>query len=115
MTHKQAFVCWWTQALEALQKAPELADVAALALERGEGLLASPDLMASMVRAVCGQQVSSAAAKAMSSKVLQAAGCGIAMKNADPEVKESADYITRFDNEHDGLADAIELLILNGG
>ncbi len=75
MTHKQAFVCWWTQAIEALQKAPELADVAALALERGEGLLASPDLMASMVRAVCGQQVSSAAAKAMSSKVLQAAGC----------------------------------------
>ena len=47
--------------------------------------------------------------------MLQAAGCGIAMKNADPEVKESADYITRFDNEHDGLADAVELLILNGG
>ena len=47
--------------------------------------------------------------------MLQAAGCGIAMKNADPEVKESADYITRFDNEHDGLADAVALLILNGG
>ena len=47
--------------------------------------------------------------------MLQAAGCGIAMKNADPEVKESADHITRYDNEHDGLADAIETLILGEG
>ena len=45
--------------------------------------------------------------------MLLAAGCGIAMKNADPQVKESADYITRYDNEHDGLADAVEELILN--
>ena len=47
--------------------------------------------------------------------MLLAAGTGIAMKNADPEVKESADYITRYDNEHDGLADAVELLILRDG
>ena len=47
--------------------------------------------------------------------MLEAAGCGIAMKNADPLVKESADYVTRFDNEQDGLADAIEALILKEG
>ena len=47
--------------------------------------------------------------------MLLAAGTGIAMKNADPEVKESADYITHYDNEHDGLADAVELLILRDG
>ena len=47
--------------------------------------------------------------------MLLAAGTGIAMKNAAPEVKESADYITRYDNEHDGLADAVELLILRDG
>ena len=45
--------------------------------------------------------------------MLLAAGTGIAMKNADPQVKESADYITRYDNEHNGLADAIETLILS--
>ena len=46
--------------------------------------------------------------------MLEAAGCGIAMKNAAPLVKESADYITRYDNEHDGLADAMETLLFGG-
>ena len=76
MPHEREFVCWWKQALDVLSQAPELADVAALALERGEGLLASRDLMKSMVRAVCGQQVSNRAALALSSRVLEAAkGC----------------------------------------
>lgn len=39
--------------------------------------------------------------------MLDTAGIGVAMANADPQVKEHADYITERDNDHDGLADAI--------
>lgn len=39
--------------------------------------------------------------------MLDAAGTGVAMANADPQVKAHADYITENDNDHDGLADAI--------
>lgn len=39
--------------------------------------------------------------------MLDAAGIGVAMANADPQVKAHADYITENDNDHDGLADAI--------
>ena len=37
--------------------------------------------------------------------MIQAAGCGIAMRNAAPEVKEAADVITAKDNDNDGLAE----------
>lgn len=40
------------------------------------------------------------------------AGLGIAMSNARPEVKAVADWITSLDNEHDGVAEAIEKLLL---
>ncbi|MDE7016787.1 MAG: Cof-type HAD-IIB family hydrolase [Lachnospiraceae bacterium] len=36
--------------------------------------------------------------------MLEAAGCGIAMANASPKVKEAADVITGLDNDNDGLA-----------
>ena len=39
--------------------------------------------------------------------MIQAAGCGIAMANAAPEVKEAADIVTRLDNDKDGLADCM--------
>lgn len=39
--------------------------------------------------------------------MIQAAGCGIAMINGTDLVKESADVITRFDNDNDGLAEFI--------
>lgn len=39
--------------------------------------------------------------------MLDAAGTGVAMANADPLVKAHADYITEKDNDHDGLAEAI--------
>lgn len=44
--------------------------------------------------------------------MIQAAGCGIAMLNADEEVKAIADVITKYDNAHDGLAHFIEDSIL---
>lgn len=36
--------------------------------------------------------------------MLEAAGCGIAMLNASPEVKKAADAVTLQDNDNDGLA-----------
>lgn len=39
--------------------------------------------------------------------MLDMAGVGVAMANADPQVKAHADYVTERDNDHDGLADAI--------
>ena len=42
--------------------------------------------------------------------MIQAAGCGIAMANAAPKVKEAADIVTRLDNDKDGLADCLQML-----
>lgn len=39
--------------------------------------------------------------------MIEAAGCGIAMINGTDIVKKSANVITRFDNDHDGLAEFI--------
>ena len=39
--------------------------------------------------------------------MIEAAGCGIAMANAMELVKESADVVTKEDNNHDGLAEFI--------
>lgn len=36
------------------------------------------------------------------------AGVGVAMANAQDAVKEAADYVTRNDNDHDGVAEVIE-------
>ena len=40
--------------------------------------------------------------------MIQYAGLGVAMANAQERVKEVADYITRCDNDHDGIAEVIE-------
>ena len=39
--------------------------------------------------------------------MIRAAGAGVAMKNAVPEVRAAADYVTRRDNNHDGVAEII--------
>lgn len=39
--------------------------------------------------------------------MLQAADIGVAMCNADPQVKEQADFITSLDSDHDGLAEVL--------
>ncbi|GAF23757.1 promiscuous sugar phosphatase YidA, haloacid dehalogenase-like phosphatase family [Bacillus sp. JCM 19047] len=44
--------------------------------------------------------------------MIQFAGCGVAMENAIPELKEAADYITKSNNE-DGVAHAIRMNVLN--
>ena len=39
--------------------------------------------------------------------MIESAGCGIAMINGTDIVKKSADVITTFDNDHDGLVEFI--------
>ena len=39
--------------------------------------------------------------------MIEAAGCGIAMANATDMVKQIADVVTTYDNNHDGLAEFI--------
>lgn len=45
--------------------------------------------------------------------MIQAAGYGIAMGNATPEILAAARYVTD-DNNHDGVAKAIETYVLKG-
>lgn len=44
--------------------------------------------------------------------MLKAAGTGVAMANAEPSVKEAANFVTLLDNEHNGLTEAIDKYIL---
>jgi len=43
--------------------------------------------------------------------MLEAAGCGIAMKNATDNVKAQADVVTELTNDQDGLADMMRKLL----
>lgn len=43
--------------------------------------------------------------------MIREAGCGIAMKNAAPKVKEAADVITAQDNDNDGLAEFMKSVL----
>lgn len=45
--------------------------------------------------------------------MIRFAGVGVAMRNADQAVKDAADYVTAADNDHDGVAEAVERFILN--
>lgn len=40
--------------------------------------------------------------------MIEAAGIGVAMRNAVPAAKAAADYVTERDNNHDGIAEVIE-------
>ena len=44
--------------------------------------------------------------------MIKAAGIGVAMKNAFPEVLEIADYITKNDNNNSGVAEALNKFII---
>ena len=45
--------------------------------------------------------------------MIEAAGVGVAMANASEAPRKCADYITRRDNNHSGIAEVIEKFILN--
>ena len=44
--------------------------------------------------------------------MIRAAHIGWAMRNAEEEVKQAADYITENDNNHDGVAEIIHKFVL---
>lgn len=44
--------------------------------------------------------------------MIETAGVGVAMANASPCLKERADYITKDDNNHDGMLEVIDRLLL---
>lgn len=44
--------------------------------------------------------------------MIKVAGIGIAMKNAFPEVLEVADYVTENDNNHSGVAEALNKFVI---
>ena len=46
--------------------------------------------------------------------MIEFAGVGVAMQNAEDAVKQVADYVTAADNNHDGVAKAIETYVLKG-
>ena len=45
-------------------------------------------------------------------EMLEVAGLAVAMKNATKTIREKADVISDFDNNHHGVADVIEKYIL---
>ena len=44
--------------------------------------------------------------------MIEAAGIGVAMANGTEEVKRIADYITHYDNNHDGIQEVVERFLL---
>ena len=46
-------------------------------------------------------------------EMIEKAGLGIAVKNANPKAKKVADYITKNDNSHNAVAEVVEKFILN--
>lgn len=71
METRLKLVSWWDDALGHLKGDFVLASLMEKA--RGDGLLTCTDLFSSMIRAVCGQQVSNATAAKTRDRVLQAA------------------------------------------
>ncbi|BDR58958.1 Cof-type HAD-IIB family hydrolase [Xylocopilactobacillus apicola] len=45
--------------------------------------------------------------------MIEAAGLGVAVENAIPEIKKAADHVLDCDNNHDSVAELIERFILN--
>ena len=43
--------------------------------------------------------------------MLQHAGVGIAVANSLPEVKDVADFVTEYDNNHDAVAEIISKML----
>jgi Cof subfamily protein (haloacid dehalogenase superfamily) len=45
--------------------------------------------------------------------MIDAAGIGVAMQNAAEDIKAHADYVTKNDNNHDGVCEIINLFLLS--
>lgn len=71
METRLTVVSWWEDALDHLKSDSALAPL--IEKSRGDGLMPCTDLFTAIVRAVCGQQVSNAAALKAKDRVLKAA------------------------------------------
>ena len=84
-------------------------EINAAGVNKGTGLIRLGELLGIRREEImaCGDGDNDAA-------MLREAGFGVAMSNAEEQVKEAADYITGS-NEEDGAARAIEKFVLEGG
>lgn len=82
----------------------EISDLGATKGQALAGLAASLNLTAGQVMAI-GDSWNDL-------DMIEYAGLGVAMGNADPEVKDAAQYIT-LNNDDDGVAEAIEKFVIN--
>lgn len=85
---------------------PRDLEVIAWGIDKGESLRYLLDLLG-----IAPQEVLAMGDRASDISMLQVAGIGVAMANADPEVKEAADYITDS-CDADGVAKALEKFVL---
>ncbi|MGN0976139.1 MAG: Cof-type HAD-IIB family hydrolase [Gemmiger sp.] len=97
-----------TLPVEATASFPNNMELNAPGVDKGTGLLALAGHLGLGPQNVmaCGDSGNDLA-------MLQKVGLGVAMGNAAPEIKAAARYVT-LDNNHDGVAAAIEKFVLNG-
>lgn len=96
-----------TFAVEATSSVPRNLELNAPGVTKGRGLMALAKelgLRREQVMA-CGDSGNDLA-------MIEQAGLGVAMGNATPDIIAAADYVT-LDNNHDGVAAAIEKFVLN--
>ncbi len=105
---RRAWAAMEALGLEVVSSLPLNMELNAPGVNKGAGLLALAGALGLPAGALmaCGDGGNDTA-------MLRAAGLGVAMANAFPEVKEAADYITASNNE-DGVALAVEKFVLGG-
>lgn len=98
---------WSDGKLSSIFSHPTLLEYSSPSLGKGKAV--------GMLCELCGIDISQAIAcgdEENDLTMIEAAGLGVAMSNATDVVKETADYITVNDNNHDGIAEVIEKFIL---
>lgn len=94
-------------ALECFHSNPRFLEIVKAGMNKGKSVKMLCDLV--------GIDVANAVAAgdaANDLSMIRAAGVGIAMANGTDEVKAYADYVTRNDNNHDGIAEIAEKFML---
>lgn len=92
--------------VEAATSIPRNLELNAPGVTKGRGLMALAEKL-HLVRA----QVMACGDSGNDRAMIEAAGLGVAMGNATEDIKAVADYVTA-DNNHDGVAEAIEKFVL---
>ena len=104
---QQAIEAMAALGLAAASSLPHNLEVNAPGVNKGDGLLALGQLLG-----IAPHQMMACGDGGNDTAMLTAAGLGVAMGNAMPEVKAAANHITA-DNNHDGVALAVERFVLD--